>query len=390
LEAGGNSLVMKRYSVFILLVCYLCQVPIKGNAQEKEDSLTDQVKNTILGNFKNFKIGFYVDGYVNMELGSQHDTSNLVPLFANCPIIDQIRLNVAAFEIYYNAEKVRGKLQLQFGDAPNLLAAPDKQWIKNIRQATVGIRIARNLWTDVGYMFTPVGIESSWPVINTISTATICAYYEPGALLGIKLSYRISDKVDCGFMVGNPYSLAYQQANHITGLLFVNYYPLKNLTLSYNNIFGNQALRGGEIENNLLYNDILVVYNPWQRLTLTGQFDFAFQTNSKMAPDTNKIASMASGFIQAKFNFLKYFSLSGRYEFYTDPDGFLSGPFTYDGKTTGLSINGTSFSLEYKPVKIAYVRMEYKFLQANKGNNIYYSKTSDNLAALIFTTGIRF
>jgi hypothetical protein len=381
---------MYRFIVccFLFSSVFLSLVPV--SAQDNADSLTDALKASMFNNFKHFTFGFYVDAYINMELDRKKDTSNIVPYFANSPMTDQIRLNVAAFEIFYNAEKVRGKLQLQFGDAPNLLSAPEKQWIKNIRQATVGFRITKKFWTDIGFQFTPVGCESAWPVINTISSTSLCAYFEPGAVMGIKFTYKFSEKINGGFMVGNPYSIAYQQSNHIFGILFLNYMPLKNLTISYNNLFGNQALRTDEINNNLLYNDILVSYDPFKNLNLTGQFDFAFQTNSQAPPDTSKVASMCSGWILARFSFLKHFSISGRYEYYYDPDGFLSGPFTYNGKTTGLTINGLAVSLEYKPVKIAYIRMEYKYLQANKGNMVYYGNTSDLMQAIVFTTGVRF
>jgi hypothetical protein len=381
---------MKRLTLLFLITLSISHSFSPAFAQDNADSLTEEIKTNIFNRFKHFTVGFYVDAYVNMELDRSSDTSNIVPLFANCPLTDQIRLNVAAIEMFYDAEKVRGKIQLQFGDAPNLLASPEKQWIKNIRQAAIGFRITKNLWMDMGFMFTPVGCESAWPVINVISTASLCAYFEPGAVLGIKFSYRFSDKVNAGFMCGNPYSLAYQQTNHLSGILFINYMPLKNLTVSYNNLFGNQALRNGEIDNNLLYNDILITYDPLKNLNLMGQFDFAFQSNSRMAPDTTKLASMCSGWIQCRFSFLKHFSISGRYEYFHDPDGFLSGPYKYEGKTTGLSNNGMSFSLEYKPVRIAYMRMEYKYLHANQGNNMYYSKTSDYLNVIVFTTGVRF
>jgi hypothetical protein len=385
---------MKRYMYrfvvygFLFTSIFLSHGPV--TAQAKTDSLTDALKTRMFNNFKHFRVGFYVDAYINMEINHKKDTSNIVPFFANCPLTDQIRLNVAAIEILYDDEKVRGKLQLQFGDAPNLLSSPEKQWIKNIRQAAIGFRITKRLWTDIGFQFTPVGCESAWPVVNTISTASLCAYFEPGALLGIKFSYEFSDKLNGGLMVGNPYSIAYQQSNRISGILFLNYMPLKNLTISYNNIFGNQALRTDEIKNNLLYNDILIIYDPFKNLNLTGQFDFAFQTNSQLPPDTNYIAAMCSGWLQARLSFLGHFSISGRYEYYYDPAGFLSGPYTYDGKTTGLAINGFGLSLEYKPVKIAYVRMEYKYLHANNGNKVYYGNTSDFMQAIVFTTGVRF
>lgn len=371
---------------FILIVLF----PAVGFSQKDTDSLSNELKTKLFNNLNHFSFGFYVDSYVTMQLEGKGDTSSIIPYFANCPMPNQIRLNVAALEIYYNADRVRGKLQLQYGDAPNLLSAPEKQFIKTIRQAAIGFQVVKDLWIDAGYMFTPVGVESAWPVMNYLSTATLCGYFGPGAILGAKLSYKFSDKVNAGIMAGNPYSLAYQQTNHLAGVLFVNYQPRENLSLAYNCIFGNQALRNAQIDNNLLYSDVLMNWTPLKNLETQAQVDFAFQTNSKMAPDTNRIAGMASGFALAKYAFLKYFSVTGRYEFYYDPDGFLSGVFTYDGKTTGLSAQGGGLGLQYKPVKFAYIRAEYKYIHANKGNYIYYGKTSDHLNALIFTVGARF
>jgi hypothetical protein len=371
--------------LFILLLAVA-----KVHAQSAADSLTEESKTKILQGLKHFTFGFYVDAYVNWELDNGKDTSNIAPYYANCPYLDKIRLNVAAIEVLYNADKVRGKLQLQWGDAPNLLASPEKQFIKTMRQAFFGFRIVKDLWIDIGYQFTPVGIESAWPVTNWISTASMCGYFEPGAVLGVKVSYKFSEKVNGGLMFGSPYSLAYQQTDHVAGILYINYIPLKNLTLSYNNMFGNQALKNAGIRNNLLYNDVCIAYNPIQDLGIVGQFDFAFQTNSQMAPDTNKVASMCSGFIQARYGFLKHFSISGRYEYYHDPDGFLSGTYTYYSKTTGLTTNGFSVSLEYKPVAISYIRVEYKYMHANEGNMVFYSNTSDYTQNIILTMGVKF
>lgn len=374
----------------ILVISIILLTSSQAFPQSKFDSLTDEMKAKISDKLKNFTLGFYIDAYVYMELKKPRDTSNTVPFSANCPIKDQIRLNFAAIEFFYNAEKVRGKLQLQYGDAPNLLSAPEAQFIKSMRQANFGFRIVKDLWVDFGYILNPIAYESTWPVLNQISTVTIGGYFSPGCVLGIKLSYKFSEKFNAGIMAGNPYSLAYQQNNHLAGITFINYLPLKNLTISYNNFWGNQALRNAEPKNNLIYNEFIIVYNPHKNINLVGQIDFAFQTNSQLPPDTNKVASMFSGFLQARFSYLKHFSISGRYEFFHDPNGYLTGTYTYDGKTTGLTTNGMAISLEYKPVKIGYMRVEYKYIHANNGNKVYYGNTSDFMHAIVFTTGVRF
>ena len=109
-----------------------------------------------------------------------------------------------------------------------------------------------------------------------------------------------------------------------------------------------------------------------------------------MYPDTAKTATMFSGLAQVRYEFLKKFSISGRYEFFNDYDGFLSGPYTYNGITRGLLTQGFSVSFEYKPIKIGYIRLEYRCLFAAPGNKVFFSNTSDQMQALIFTTGVRF
>jgi hypothetical protein len=314
----------------------------------------------------------------------------VLPFSSNCPVQNQIRLNVAALEISYTADKVRGKLAIQFGDAPNLLAAPQAQFIKNLRQANFGFRLSKKIWLDFGYFLNPVGIESSWPALNYLSTVSVGGYYEPGSVLGVKLTWNASEKFWGGLMLGNPYSLAYAKNTHMAGLIFVYYVPIPRLTINYNNFFGNQALVDAEIDNNILYNNLIIRYNPVDQLFLTGQFDFAAQTNSGIKPDTTKTATMFSGMVEAKYTFLKKYSVSGRYEFFNDYDGFLSEPLFFNNQWRGLSVQGFTVGFEYKPVNIGYIRIEYRHLFAPEGYYVFHGGQSDQLQSVVFTTGIRF
>ena len=376
----------------LLMVLILMSLPFSLGAQNlnRFDSITDEAKSEMFKRLTHFTFGFYVDAYYNGTLNSKEDTSNVVPYQGNCPIQNQIRMNVAAIEIGYTAERVRGKLALQYGDAPNLLAAPQAQFIKNIRQANFGFRLWKKVWLDFGYFLNPVGIESSWPVLNYLSTVSIGGYYEPGSLLGVKLTWNYSDKFWGGIMAGNPYSMAYAKNTHMAGVTFIFFRPIPELTINYNNFFGNQALADANINNNILYNNLIITYDMACGVSFTGQLDFAAQSNSQMMPDTNKTATMFSGMVEAKYTFLKKYSIAGRYEFFNDYDGFLSGPCYYDGIRRGLMTQGFSAGFEYKPVKIGYIRLEYRHLFAAPGNYVFHGNQSDQLQSVVFTTGVRF
>ncbi len=373
---------------FILSGILFIFIGVQVNAQEINDSATEATKSRILGKLNHFTFGLYIDTYYNWTINAPQDTSNIVPYSANCPVQDQIRMNVAALEFYYTTDKVRGKLAIQYGDAPNLMASSNSQWIKTIRQANFGFRVIKNLWIDFGYIFNPIGYESTWAVLNQVTFVTIGGYFEPGSVLGAKVSFKFSDKFSGGFMVGNPFSLAYAQNTRMAGILFLNWKPRQNLSFTYNNFFGNQALYGDEVDNNLLYNNIIATWSPFTSFDLVGQFDFAAQTNSTMAPDTTKIAGMLSGFLQARYSFAKCFAVTARYELFNDPHGFLTG--VNDNTGRGLRTNGISISFEYKPVSFGYIRVAYRNLEGYPGSKIFASKTSDNMQAFIFSTGVRF
>ncbi len=381
---------LRHKKLILLILLLLSLLPGKISAQSKADTITEELKKEVFQRLNHFTFGFYIDAYYNWTLDSRADTSNVVPFAGNCPVQNQIRMNVAALEIGYTSEKVRGKLAIQYGDAPNLLAAPQAQFIKNLRQANFGFRLGKKIWLDFGYFLNPVGIESSWPVLNYLSTVSVGGYYEVGSVLGVKLSWNYSEKFWGGIIVGNNYSLAYAKNTRMAGMTFVYFKPLPNLIINYNNFFGNAALADAKINQNLLYNNLIIQYDVLPGLSLTSQLDFAAQTNSQMKPDTNKIATMFSGLVQAKYTFLKKYAIAGRYEFFNDYDGFLSGPYHYNGHTRGLMTQGFSFGFEYKPIKIGYIRFEYRHLFAAEGNYVFKSGKSDQLESVIFTTGIRF
>jgi hypothetical protein len=237
-------------------------------------------------------------------------------------------------------------------------------------------------------MITVIGYESAWAVLNQISFLTVGGYFEPGNVLGVKLSYQFSEKFSGGIMMGNPFSIAYSHNTHLAGLLFLTYQPLPNLSINYNNYFGNQAMQNSGMAKNILYNNFFVTWNPGKHVELVGLFDVGSQTNSALPPDTSAIASMFSGFLQAGYRFNDHFSVTTRYEFFNDPDGFLSGVNEYTNR--GTSTNGFSCSVEYKPLPITYFRLAYRYLSSYPGSREFCSRTNDQLQALYFSAGIRF
>jgi len=374
------------YMVFVFCLFNTCF----SHAFAQEDSLPKPIRDKVISVFKNFHIGFYIDAYYVKPIGGK-DTANIIPFSSNCPFVNEIRMNVASMWIRYNSEKARGYLAIQYGDAPMLLTKTNEQFIKYLRQANFGFKIYKTLWVDFGYMLDPIGVESSWPVFNELSTVSVGGYYEPGSFLGVKLSYSLSDKLSAALWVCNPYSLAYGKNTSISLAGSLIYTPIQKVNATYSFLFGNQALKGDKKNKLQLYNNFIVNYLPVKWLDLTAQFDYAFQGNSTRLNQTGTgMINLYSGFIQSRFRIIPMLSACIRGEFFVDPDAMLSSTYiNNDLKKSGLKTWGATGGVEFKPIDGAYFRAEYRYLVGNKDNMIYYGQ-DDSQQTLTFTTGLKF
>lgn len=370
---------ISAYLFFGIIPCY-----------PQSDSISPTEKSKFSEFLSHFDLTVYVDVYYNRVLNRPSgDTSNILNFASNCPFANEFRLNVASLWLYYTAKNARGKVELQYGDVPNLLTDPQVQFIKYMKRAEFGFRIYKTFWVDLGYQYNPIGYESSFPIRNQLSTVTVGGYYEPGNFLGAKLSAQLTPSFLIGAYIGNPYTLAYGRNKRLFAGLFMGYSYKDIFSVNYNNLMGSSDLATEEKNHLGIYNNVYVTVNPVNNLLLVGQCDFGLVTN-KGIPDTTKTASEVSGFLQVTYQFTKWFSASLRGEYFNDPDAIMSTLYAYDGKLRGLLTYGGTVGVEFNPVKNSYIRAEYTYLTADKGNLAFLSNLSQDRNTLTFTAGYKF
>ena len=161
---------------------------------------------------------------------------------------------------------------------------------------------------------------------------------------------------------------------------------MENLGFYYANIAGMQSRvpSKGKFQ---LYNNVIVDYTPVYWLNLQLQYDLAWQTDSHLGPDTSALSFVNSGFLQVSYRPLRWFSCSIKGEFFSDPNGFLSGVRYNDGGYEGLKTVGFTGGVEFKPLEILYLRAEYRNVSTNQ--DIFHNSTDPYQNALIFTAGIK-
>jgi len=378
-------LILSSIVVFLGITCLV------GTSQAQGDTLTPADLSKFQRFIRNFDASVYIDAYYTFVLNDPAgDTSNLMEFAANSPFADEFRLNVASIWLEYNSKNIRGKFIAQFGDIPNLRASPEEQFIKYMKEAHFGLRMYKTIWVDIGYLPNPIGYESSLPILNQISTVTVGGYFETGNFLGVKISGQLTPSFSAGIYIGNQYTIAYGKNKRIYGGMTLLYNYKDIFSVNYNNMLGNASIVTSEINHFYIYNNLILTATPVKNLLLVGQADFGVYGNSQKPPDTTNVASGISGFLQATYQFTKWFAVSVRGEYMNDPDGSVTPLYVYDGKLRGLLTYGGTVGVEFKPVKYSYLRAEYSYLSADKGNNIFNSMLSDNRHSITFTAGLRF
>ena len=387
-----------RLPVILALLFTAC---LSGWSQ-KPDSLLNKIEQWKLKHLmKGLSIQVYLDAYYIGNIGGTIPTSHTYEFQTNSPYINEARVNMFDVMMNYNTSWSRMMAEFRLGDQPLLLSNSTAQWTNYLNQASLGFTFGKGFWIDFGYLDSQLGVESSMPINNILSTCTVGTYFEPSSVLGGFFSFTSEDETwSVGAWAGNSFSLPNGKNIHVSYGLDVSYNPSEELTVSFNNYMGNVAKSGVNYIKYLAFNNVYVTYNPGKKWNFTGQTDIAFQKVSSKETDSIKMGTMLSGLLGARFYFLPKFALALRAEIFYDPQKiFINSKFS--GKTENFTIFGLTAGMEFNPARDAYFRVQYSWLttgdpEVKPFNEVYsdqpiYHYWPDYMRqCFTITTGLRF
>ncbi len=338
----------------------------------------------------------YMDIYFTKSFNKVNDTINIVRFAGNSKFTDEYRLNIISLLFDYKKDNFQAVLDLQFGDMPHLLARAEQEYIKYIGKAYIGYTFANKMKLQVGYLSDPIGIESTRPIDNMMTSVSLIGYYEPDNFIGAKFITPITDNLTSILYFGNPFTLKEGKNKHLNYGAQFSYNASDNLNFVYSLQYGNQALINDTINQSLLYNNFGIDYKVTDKISILAEADYGIQKGVFGLAD--KTESFYGAFIAAQYELLKSFYIKGRYELFKDETGFMTGNLLEQHgflagkywKGYGMDVNGYSFVLEYRPVENIYIKGEYRYLQAEEGQRIFNNNTEESVKYIILNTGIRF
>ena len=310
------------------------------------DGASDEAK-LLVGGYVSTYYAYYTDEITN---------NGLVQIPVMAPRNKEFGLNMALMSMQYSSKNVRGNFGLHFGDIPKSIWPTE---FNMIQEANGGVRLVKGLWFDAGVFRSHIGVESIQPRENITSSTSLVNNYEPYYFTGAKLTYVLNSKLSLQVNCFNSFNtLTETNKDKLFGFSAV-YDPSDRVSITYNFLTGDESADTATIKQRRYYNNIYATIKL-NKFILALEANYGWQENS-MLKDTNGTASVYSGLIVARYQFVKKSALYVRGEYLSDPDAVVTG-----GLNFGNSVMGTTAGIEYKPYKNVALSLEGRMLQSDK------------------------
>lgn len=338
----------------------------------------------------------YMDVYYTQSFNKVNDTINIVRFAGNSKFTDEFRLNIISMLFDYRLDNVQAVFELQFGDMPHLLARADQEFVRYIGKAYIGYTLPSKMKIQVGYLPDPIGIEATKPIDNMMTSISLIGYYEPDNFIGAKFITPLTDNITSTLYFGNPFTLKDGKNKNLNYGVQLLYNPIDDLNIVYSLQYGNQAEITDTIDQHLMYNNFGIDYKITDKLAILAEADYGIQKGNFDVADRSE--SFFGAFFAAQYEVLNSFFVKGRYEYFKDKSGFMTGNLLESKGFLinqhwwgyGMDVSGLAFVMEYRPKQNLYFKWEYRNLKAATGQHIFNNNTNESVNYMIFNTGIRF
>jgi hypothetical protein len=304
------------------------------------------------------------------------------------PRSNSIGLNVALLDCKYEAKNVRAHIAFHTGDIAKSAWSPT---LNNIARAHVGVKLAKNLWVDMGMFRTHFGTELLYPVENITSSVAIGTFYEPYYEGGARIEYTPTDKLSIDLYALNGFGI-YEDNNKkkSVGLLISCTFSDK-FNINYSNYIGDDTPDSIKVSHLRIHNNLYANLTLGHLLLQAGG-DFCMQEHSDIT-NPNDMGYMYSALLTARLSFLKKFAVYARGEVLQDANGYMTTLIKdYTGRLTGYKLWSVTGGVEFKPSGNSYMRIEGRDVQMDENQQIFYTdgKPTSTRFEIMATMGVSF
>ncbi len=354
---------MKCYSILLVLITFSFWAQAQKNYTLTLSGYTD----------------FYYSDFNNLSADDfqPYTTVGAVPgVFKN---------NITLVGLNFQSKNVRANFTTHSG---KIVGATWDSQLPQIQEANVGVHLIKDLYFDIGYFTTHIGMESFMPKENLLSSTSIITYNEPFYQRGAKLHYEGLKHFDLQLWLLDGYNL-FRDNNENKSIGLLASYGKGNFSATYCNIIGREPTdNGNELRT---YHNMYITYEFYKNIfELNTGIDFATQTDAI----SDDLHTMFAYIATLRVNVTKRLSVTGRVESQTDKNSILSSTYTYVNDigvemSEGIDMIGLTGGIAYELSDKAYFRYEIRRLSDREQLKDIFGDSSSRVENL-FTIGLMF
>ncbi len=291
----------------------------------------------------------YIDAYYAYDFNQPEDRNR--SYFVSMARHNEMTINLAYVDVKYSSTRLRARFVPGFGTYVNANNEAEPGSLKNIIEASAGIRLFKNksIWLDAGVFGSPYTNESAVSKDHLAYTRSFAPEYAPYYLSGIKLTVPLTNKLNGYFYVLNGWQQI-QDLNEGKSIgTQLEYRPTSHWLLNWNTYLGNEKSEARPDFGMRYFTDFYFIYERGNWST-TG---CAYLGLQKQRTADNTIWWQVN--LIGRYHITKKTSVTGRIEYFDDPEQVHVSPLT---NSTGFSSYSTSVGLNFKVAENVLVRFE--------------------------------
>ncbi|MCZ8134364.1 MAG: porin [Algoriphagus sp.] len=312
----------------------------------------------------NLSIGAYIDAYFGYDFSRPQ--SGDIPYFVSMNRHNEANINLAFLDVRYTSDRIRGRFVPGFGTYMNANYSNEKGSLKNLVEASAGYRISKtkDIWVDFGILGSPYTNESAISRDHLMYTRSFAPEYVPYYLSGAKVSIPISEKLSAYLYLLNGWQQIQDQNRGKAIGTQLEYRPDNKNLFNWNTYFGDERSTNRPNDRMRAFSDIYWIHD-------SGNWDFTsclyggFQ-NNKTDRFNEEVFWWQANFI-ARYSFTEKVSLSGRLEYFSDPNAIQISPETLQPSFNAFS-NG--LCLNFSPSSNLLLRLEGRYFYSE--DEVFY------------------
>lgn len=286
-----------------------------------------------------FTVSGYLEVYYIYDFGNpqDHTRPDFVYSFNRH---NEVSLNFGYIQAAYTTEQIRAKLALMTGSYANANLAAEPGVLKNIYEASIGVKISKkhDLWIDAGIFPSHIGFESAVGAVCWNMSRSMLADNSPYFESGAKLSYTSADQ---RWFVSGLILNGWQRIQRVDGNNTpafghqLTFKPTDKITLNSSSFIGND--KPDSLKQMRYFHNFYGQFELTNRLGLIVGLDIGAQQQSK---GSSSYDSWYSPVLIARYQVSEKVRLAARTEYYDDQAGVIISSGTSNGfQTFGYSLN---------------------------------------------------